>query len=385
MKTIIFFHQSADLYGSDRVLISLIEGLDKSRFRPIVLIPCIGPLSDALTIAGIEIHIIPLVKVSRATFTPLGLLKLPFEVVNSIRAINRVLAGIKVDMVHSNTIAVLSGALWARLYGRPHLWHVHEIIVHPRLARRLFPFLVRLLADRVVANSETTRQWLVSTERKIAPKTVTIWNGVERTSSVKIDEVFSLRSTIGLGPEDVLVVLIGRINRWKGQALLVKAAEDILKKNNSIHFLIVGSPPLGQEHFRVEILKQIAESSASKQITVWDFTEDVWMIWDACDIAVVPSIEPEPFGMVAIEAMASGKPVIGSAHGGLTEIVEDGETGFLIMPNDTNALAEAILKLAESPSLRNTMGTKGALRQFKYFSLQSYQTSFTILYKELAK
>lgn len=385
MKTIVFFHQSADLYGSDRVLISLIEGLDRNRFRPIVLIPCIGPLKDALTIAGIETHVIPLVKVSRATFTPTGLLKLPFEAVNSIRAINRVLDGIRVDIVHSNTLAVLSGALWARLYGSPHLWHVHEIIVHPRLAKRLFPFLVRFLADRVVANSETTRRWLVSTERKIAPKTVTIWNGVERKSSVKIDVALSLRSTIGLGPKHVLVALVGRMNRWKGQALLIKAAEDILQRNNSIHFLIVGSPPLGQEHFRAEILKQITESSASKQITVWDFTEDVWMIWDACDIAVVPSIEPEPFGMVAIEAMASGKPVIGSAHGGLTEIIEDGETGLLFKPNDTNALAEAILKLAESSSLRNAMGTKGALRQLKYFSLQSYQTSFTKLYEELAK
>jgi glycosyltransferase involved in cell wall biosynthesis len=96
---------------------------------------------------------------------------------------------------------------------------------------------------------------------------------------------------------------------------------------------------------------------------------DIWPVWRASDIAVVPSTEPEPFGMVAIEAMACGLPVVAAAHGGLLDIVDDGRSGLLFTPRDADALAAALQRLAGDAALRQRLGSAGAQRQAEHFSL----------------
>src|SRR3989339_291350 len=98
---------------------------------------------------------------------------------------------------------------------------------------------------------------------------------------------------------------------------------------------------------------------------------NVWAVWDACDLAVVPSTEPESFGMVAIEAMAAGRPVIAAAHGGILDIVEPGITGLLVKPKDEGALADAMERLLGDTELCVKMGQAGQARQAQLFSLDS--------------
>lgn len=384
MKTILYVHPASDMYGSSRILLSLVQGLDKKYFRPIIFLPCSGPLVGALASADIEAHVVPLAIIGRATLNPLGLTKLPFKVLRSIHAIDKALDGTKIDIVHSNTLAVLSGALWAMWRKVPHVWHIHEIVEHPNLAKRLFPWLVRLFSEKIVCNSNATRRWLLDIEPCLANKIITIWNGLERTTSPDKKAISKLRKQIGLNNGDILVVLVGRINRLKGQGLLVEAAELLWKRGQkNIHYLIVGSTPPGQDYFRGKLLSQIDSSSAKSQISVMGFLDDIWTIWDACDIAVVPSTEPESFGMVAVEAMAAGKPVIAAAHGGLIEIVLDSDTGILFQPGNPIDLADAIFRLAMSAELRNKMGERGLIRQKNEFSLNTYIEKFMTEYQTI--
>ncbi len=95
-------------------------------------------------------------------------------------------------------------------------------------------------------------------------------------------------------------------------------------------------------------------------------------IWDVTTIAVVPSTEPEPFGLVAIEAMLEKKPVVASNHGGLKEIVINDETGFLIEPHNSKALADALLQLAQDATLREKFAKKGYERATGVFTLDNY-------------
>lgn len=380
MKTVLFVHQSAEMYGSDKVLLSLAAGLNRVEFNPVVLLPCGGPLREELDKAGVMTHVVPLVKVSRATFSPLGLLRLPLDIIRSMRAITAALAGEKVDVVHSNTLAVLSGALWAKWKGITHIWHVHEMIVHPSSVKRLFPMLLRLLADKVACNSGATMRLLLSSQPSLSAKSLVIWNGIERKEPVSPEP--ALRKRLGLGSDKILVVLAGRINRWKGQGLLVEAAEILQGRGvSNAHFLIIGSYPPGQEHFLGSLERKIAASSAKDDITVMDFTDDIWEVWDSCDIAAVPSTEPEPFGMVALEAMVSGKPVIAAAHGGLTDIIVDGFTGSLFEPSNAAALADCLEMLVKDGEKRSAFGQNGRRRAFESFSLGRYVSSFSELYR----
>ena len=162
-KLILFVHQASEMYGSDKVLLFLAHGLQMStNFRPIVVIPDEGPLYGALLAVGVEVHIGDVAKISRAVFSPAGIVRLTWQSYKAMRFLNRVVAGRAVAAVHSNTLAVLSGALWAKVRWVPHVWHVHEIILSPRIVSKVFPFLVRLFADRVISNSTVTERWLLA-------------------------------------------------------------------------------------------------------------------------------------------------------------------------------------------------------------------------------
>jgi glycosyltransferase involved in cell wall biosynthesis len=386
MKTILFVHQSAEMYGSDKVLLSLVRGMDKDAFQPVVMLPAEGPLLDALRESNITTLVLPLVKIQRSTLSLRGILRIPGEIARSLKAMDRSLRNIHVDIVHSNTLAVLSGALWAKMKGLPHVWHVHEMIVHPIIVRRIFSFLVRALSSRVICISDAVRQLLVDSEPSLHKRCTVVWNGVERQFSPDAECAARIRLEAGVINGSLAVVLVGRINRWKGHLLLVETAEILWKRGfRNIFYICAGSAPAGQEHFKSELAARIADSLVRERIILMDYRQDVWPLWDASDIAVVPSIEPEPFGLVALEAMISGKPVVAAAHGGLPEIVEDSVTGILFEPNNPNKFADAIADLAVNEGKRILMGEKGYERVRDIFNAQRYIGAVESLYREILR
>jgi len=384
IPNILFVHQSAEMYGSDKVLLYLVCGLQPLGFHPIVLLPEDGPLMTALKDTGVETYVVPVTKLDRKTLSLRGLAGLPWSLLKSVRSISGVMQGRQIDLVYSNTLAVLGSAVWAKLRGIPHVWHVHEILMSPGVVRRGFPWLLRLLADKIICNSNMTKDWLLGEQPSLASKAVVIWNGQGQRPAVSSASAKAFRDSLGVGQDDLLVALVGRINRWKGQPLLVRSAALLWERGvRHVHYVIVGGVAAGQESLITELHGQIEASPASSHIHVTPFTHDVWSVWDACDIAVVPSTEPEPFGMVAIEAMASGKPVVVAAHGGLLDIVEHGVSGLLFQPNDAAKLADELQKLIDNPSLRVQLGTVGCARQQSVFSLDGQLEASANLFQSI--
>lgn len=372
MKNILFVHQSAEMYGSDKVLLYLVSAMAAQGLNPIVLLPEEGPLLIELQKRGAETLIVPVTKLDRKTLSPKGLLRLPWSLYKSIAGINRAVAGRQIDLVYSNTLAVFGAAIWAMLMRKPHVWHVHEILLSPSVVRKGFPWMLRLLADKAICNSTMTSNWLLAEQPRLAAKTVVIWNGQGPRPVPNTPATAQVRVQFGISPDDLVVTLVGRINRWKGQSLFIEAADKLRQRGfKNVHFLIVGSAVAGQENLVEDLRHKIAQSSVGAHVHILAFTHDVWSVWDASDIAVVPSTEPEPFGMVAIEAMASGKPVVVAAHGGLLDIVEDGVSGLQFKANNAGKFADAMEKLLLSADLRNQMGLAGKQRQEAVFSLHS--------------
>lgn len=385
MKNILFVHQSAEMYGSDKVLLYLVNGMAAHGLNPIVLLPEEGPLLTALQECGVETQIVPVTKLDRKTLSPIGLLRLPWSLYKSITGINRAVAGRKIDLIYSNTLAVLGAAVWALLMRKPHVWHVHEILLSPTVVRKGFPWMVRLLADKAICNSTMTSNWLLAEQPRLAAKTVVIWNGQAPRPEPNTPAATQVRAKLGIAPDDLVVTLMGRINRWKGQALFIETANLLRQRDiRNVHFLIVGSAVAGQENLVEELRDKIAQSSVAAHMHILAFTHDVWSVWDASDIAVVPSTEPEPFGMVAIEAMASGKPVVVAAHGGLLDIVEDGVSGLQFEASNASKFADAMERLLRSADLRHQLGLAGKQRQEAVFSLHSQVESTAKLLHAMA-
>ena len=385
MKNILFIHQSADLYGSDKALLLLVSSIDKQLFKPLVLLPCKGPLEKELIKSNIIYYVVPLVKVSRKTFSLMGLISLPYKIFKSIQALNRVNKEYKIDIVHSNTLAVLGGAIWSKLHGIKHLWHVHEMIIEPYIVKSFFNFMLKFFSDLIVCNSNATLNLISQNSNKIKNKSSVIWNGIDIPSEIKNEKIKSFRQKIGIIDDNtVLVTLVGRINRWKGQKLLVNAAK-ILKnqKIQNLHFLIVGSTPPGQVFLKKELLSLILQLKLNDCFSVLDFHKEINLIWSASDIAVVPSTEPEPFGYVAIEAMSLKKPVIAANHGGLKEIVIHDKTGFLFKPNDEIGFSNYIKILVNERNKRLEFGLNGYNRFKEYFINDKFIDLFEEIYKNV--
>lgn len=385
MKNLLFVHQSADLYGSDKMLLSLAESINKQCFHAIVLLPVEGELLSALHDAGIEAHVVPLLRLGRASMSVKGLLKLFLGIIPSLQAMNRVLQGRSISIVHSNTLAVLSGALWARWRGLPHVWHVHEMVEQPRIARHLFPWLLRLFADAVACNSDATRRWLLDVQPTMAQRSRTIWNGIDRTVPLDVQAAQWVRHSLKLAPGTVLLLLMGRINRGKGHQLMLQAAERLQQMGmTQMHYLIAGSAPPGQEHLLTGLQQRIAASAVADKISIMNFQHNVWPVWDAADIVLIPSTLPEAFGMVAVEAMLASKPVIAAAQGGLLDIVVNGVTGVLCPVNDVDAWAAAIHGLVCNAAQREQMGQAGLVRALQHFAQRDYVRKFEQLYGEVS-
>lgn len=387
-RNVLFVHQAAEMYGSDKVLLYLVTRLlGRGRFWPIVVVPDDGPLVQALRAAGVEVHVAEIAKVRRSVFSPLGMLRLLSQLRRAVRDYDRLLAGRRIEVVHSNTLAVLGGAAWALRRRVPHLWHVHEIILSPKFVSKAFPWLMKVAADKVVSNSTLTERWLLSHQPSLKARSSVVFNGLPPQEDVSDEAVAAFRCHLNLKAEHQLVVLAGRLNHWKGQGLLIDAAARLGARGqlSTLRFAIVGDTVPGQEAIRSALMQKVAQAGLDQHFSFVPFVDDIRPVWRAAAIAVVPSIEPEPFGMVAIEAMAACTPVVAAGHGGLLDIVENESSGLLFTPRDAEALADSLHRLVSDPPLRARLGTAGRVRQERSFSVESQVESFEQIYDAMSR
>jgi glycosyltransferase involved in cell wall biosynthesis len=378
MINILFIHQSAELYGSDKTLLLLLKHMDRTKFFPVVILPNEGPLKIELEKENIKVVIAPVLKLYRKIFSPKNILKFIKDIKNGIETLDALNTQHHFDIVYSNTLAVLLGMIYAKKRKIKHLWHVHEIIVHPKFIASIFPKLLMRNSDLVICNSKATQINLIQRIPILESKSIVIYNGIEIPKAINLDKI-----NLGFPEDNIIISLVGRISSWKGQQLLVSAFVLLNEKYSNIKLVFLGSAPPNQEQFEISLKNKIAENKLQDKVFIFPFQKDVSKFWNSIDIAVVPSTEPEPFGMVAIEAMLAKKPVIVANHGGITEIVIDNETGYLVQPNNKIALAEAISKLIDDFQLRNQFGEKGHERVVQEFSIEKHVQQFEAVFQNL--
>ena len=240
---------------------------------------------------------------------------------------------------------------------------------------------------KIVSDSQEVMKFWATTP-KLKAKSDFVWNSldVNEKPETSTEERIRIRKDFYKAESDKIVIgLVGRINRWKGQKLLLEAFNILLKSNTNIKLVFLGSPPENQEIFLTELEDKIKAFGLENDVEIIPFQKEIWKFWDSVDIAVVPSTEPEPFGMVAIEAMLCKKPVVASNHGGLTEIVLHNQTGFLFEPNNENQLAEYLQKLIDSSDLRGDFGQKGHQRVLEHFSIDKHVQKFEQIFEEILR
>jgi len=208
----------------------------------------------------------------------------------------------------------------------------------------------------------------------------TIYNAVDAgriENIVKATNKEELRKSLGVNGKKIVGV-VGRLRWEKGQSILLKAMQAIVQSAPDTVLIVVGDGP-----DREALRKQAAVLKILDNI-IWlgqKNPEEVYQLYSIMDVLAVPSLF-EGFGFAAAEAMAAGIPVVGTRIDGLTEVVDDGVTGILVPPNDSPALAHAILEFVGDPTRAESAGVRGKERAISLFSVERFRTSILASYKQ---
>ncbi len=360
-RRVLFVHQGAELYGSDRTFEQSVRGFRRAEPEShiTVLLASRGPLVAILQSSADEIIFAPLFVLRKQQLKTGALFNLP-SLIHAIRKAMGVVA--QYDLVYINTAVIIDYILACRFRRIPTILHVHELPVG--LSRTLLRMIVGLSGAYIIFNSQATRRAFGTSEDR---RHRVIPNGTV------------IPAYVPLQVEDTLhILMIGRFNSWKGQGLLVAALarldKQLLKR---VRVVIAGGVYQEQHYFKNDVILQAKRLDLQETIDFHDFVKDPSELYRWSTVVVVPSLLPEPFGLVAIEAMAHGRPVIAAEHGGLVDIVVDGETGIRFTPGDPEDLASAIRTYLAEPALVVMHGVEGRKRYCQYFHEDRYMTAIS--------
>jgi glycosyltransferase involved in cell wall biosynthesis len=186
-----------------------------------------------------------------------------------------------------------------------------------------------------------------------------------------------IRASLGWKASSI-VGIVGRLERWKGQEVFLRAASLVAEERPDVRFAVIGGALIGTEGTYPDDLRQLArELGLARRVRFTGHQDDPYPWFDALDVAVHAS-RAEPFGLVVVEAMALGKPVVATLPGGPAEIVEEGLSGLLVPFGEPEALADAIARILNDRMLAATLGRE-ASRRAHLFSEERMADSFAAL------
>ena len=380
MQKILYLHAGAEMYGADKVLLELIKGLSKDEFEAHVILPNNGVLVGALESVGAKVEVIDYPILRRKFFNPKGILEYFGSYNRYSKQIAKYAKENGITLIHNNTTAVLEGIYLKSKLKLPLVWHVHEIIVEPRAISDFINFLMGRYADKIVTVSNAVANHVKRSRFVKDNQVQVIYNGVDNAVYREMD-ASAVREQFGIAKDVLVIGMVGRVNAWKGQGDFLEAVTPILQVNPKAVAFLAGSAFEGEE-WRVEKLKKaIADSPVAGQIKRVDYYSKTPELYNMFDIFVLPSTNPDPLPTVVLEAMACGKPVVGYRHGGVCEMVKEGENGILATPNQPEELSKAIQELTDNTEKREQFGSASIQRQKEFFSLGSYIRNFSELYK----
>jgi glycosyltransferase involved in cell wall biosynthesis len=381
---ILTINNTADIYGSARCLERVFSRFAQDGHEVHAVLPKRGVLTEHLEAQGVHVHIHPrLAIIERAQFRSLGgVLRFLFSYPISVLWLAGLIVRLRIDLVHTNVSVIPTPAMSAFLTGRTHVWHVRELLDEYGWVWQPYQRYMHLLSSAIIAISYCTRDQFIP---QLRDKIHVIYDGLDATVTtpdpVTVDTFRKSFVSNGL-----LVGVVGRIKfHRKGQEVLVQAADLLRARHPDVHYVVVGSAAPGNEEHELRLRSLISTSGLDQTVTLTGDVVDSASVFAALDVAVVPSVQPEPFGCVVIEAMAAGTPVVGSNNGGIAEQIEDGVSGILFAPGSAQDLAQALDRLLTDAEYRQRTSEEGRRRVRNAFSLESTYLSMAALFEELTR
>lgn len=370
-------HSTSDLYGASKIFLQTAGIFKEEDANVYAFLSEEGPLSVALENIGVEVHILRLGILRRKYINIGGILNRAYFTWRASLLLSRFIKAKSIDLVFNNAASVFAGVIAARWTNRKHVWHIHEIIMQPRPFAKLLSNLMSNQSNLNIYVSDATYRHWIEMNRSIEEKkkAVRIRYGLSTTIRSNQTEKTSNKNiwNIPISDDKIIIGMIGRINHWKGQVYFIEIANELLKKNKQLHFIMAGDPFPGYEYILQQMKDKIQEFGIGEHITDLGFQKNNAHFFQFIDLLIVPSTLPDPLPNVVLEAMSHAKPVAGTSHGGIVEMILDQTSGIHLPIQDPVIAAEKISRILDKQVLRN-MGEKGFEYLEKEFAPERYKS-----------
>lgn len=342
MRLLLSSH-GANLYGAERVLVALAGGLAARGHGVVLEIPHRGPVDAAVSaLAGVEVVYSGRPKPPRGTVRAV---RYAASVPGTVAALRRLIRTREVDVVWVNSLVNPLAAAAARLEGVPSVWHLHECAFGGAAGR---------VAERVVAAADlplAVSAYVASTFPSLAGRIRVLPNAL----------LADIRPAPPRhGTQEPLTV------GYVGQLKARKRADELLRALAAVpgaRAVVAGDGP-----DRPMLERLAVELGVDGRLSMRGFIPDVRDFYAGVDCVVIPSVD-EPFGLVALEALASGRPVVAARSGALPEVL--GDAALFYPPGDTGALGAHLAGLAVDAALRASLRERG-LRRVAAFGVDGW-------------
>lgn len=367
---------SLDTGGAERTTIDIAAALAQAGFLPLVASRG-GRMVDELREVGAEWIALPVHA------------KAPQTLVTNVLRLRNLILLRNVQLVHARSRApAWSGLLAARLTGVPFVTTYHGIY-NAKSGIKRFYNSVMARGDVVIANSEWTAAHIGREYRFVPKRLVVIPRGVDFAhfdpAHVSTERVQKLRAEWSVKPNDIVILLPGRLTRWKGQAILIEAIAQLLLSNpiGNLRVVLAGDAQ-GRSSYESELARLIQANSLGDIVAIAGHVSDMPAAYLAADIVVSASTDPEAFGRVAAEAGAMERPVIAPNHGGAREIVIPGQSGYLFAPGSVAELAKALQQLlGETDATLRAMGAAARAHISARYTVERMCADTLSVYRDL--
>jgi L-malate glycosyltransferase len=382
---ILYTSHTGKTSGAEKVLLDMLGGLDRTQYEPLALCPAEGTLQQMLAEQGVPCIHMPYLN-ARFTCRPSQLLQYIYSFASVIAATRKAIEYCNPDLVHANTVRAGIAATVATIgTGRTIIWHVHD-----SLPQHLLSKIIRLLAytssrTRIVAVSNATAKAFCG-HLPFNDRVCVVHNGTDlgRFPPKRPGES-PFKEELGISPKSFLICAVGQICARKGLRELLEVFSQIYDDVPQMHLAIVGKPVFSHEEaYRDELVAMSVAFGIADRVHFSGERSDISSVLRSANLLVLNSFD-EPFGLVLIEAMSSGTPVLATHTGGIPEIVSDSQKGWLIERGDKAGLALKLVELSRDSDLLDRVARSAQDTVYPYFSLDRFFTDIHKFYAKVIK
>jgi glycosyltransferase involved in cell wall biosynthesis len=364
---ILYIDQTGQLGGGELAILPWLRA--NSEGAHVVLFED-GPFRPLIEDCGIPVEVLALNslgKVRRQSGLASIVFALP-ELISLRRRLTKRASGFEILYANSQK-AFLVSALSKRR-GQPLVWHLRDILTAEHfgtIPRKVAVIFGNHFASIVIANSNATAESFIAAGGR-RDKVRVVHDGISPVpfDGVTSQEIQVLEKEIG-SDVTTTIGIFGRLSPWKGQHILLEALSGIPEA----HAVLVGDALFGETEYVERLRARASQPDIAGRVHFLGFRRDIPGLMRSMDIIVHASTSPEPLGLVIIEAMLAGKPVIATRAGGAMEIIEHGDSGLLVSPGSVSELRTALEKLLSDPGLAHRLTVAGRRRAEEAFSLEA--------------